>query len=411
MDVLEKWGALSRRQGNPLQFRGYNWNLADDILPMTKIKIWGEDIPFYHRMGVMGVYTECTKSWSVNGPGDYMEARLLWNVERPWREEFAAYCRKAFAEAAPFMEQYYLNLAERQSEGGIEAGSYWPFPLIFDNVFLTTQQKLLDKAAAVVRSRADVAERVRIASIPMETMKRFLTLRNAYMAFDFTKALAEFNGLQEYLRREIEKNGLAVCRTGAERYLDRFYREFLEKGKDCSTNGNRIEFQVPDVLPVMIDPFENGESFGFFRSDLKDQDFVRLKTISTTWDAQGLDGLRRGSVWYRIHFTLPKTAKNRETGFFLGGGDGQFHVWLNGRKLGVANGSLKPFIFSLNSSIKKEGENVLVIKVSRRSHAELGIGGLVYPSFIFSADKVNESENLMKEVDILPGWGGERTVK
>ena len=406
LDILEKWGALSRQQGNPILFRGYNWNLADNILPMTKIKIWGEDFPFYHRMGVIGVYNECSKSWSVNGPGDYLESRLLWNVERPWQEEFSIYCRKAFAEGAPFMEQYYLNMAERQSTGGVEAGSYWPFALIYDDAFLASQQKLLNKAAAAVQSRADVAERVRIASIPMETMKRFLTLRQAYLGFDFTKAETVFSGLQAYLQQEIDKNGMAVCRTGASRYLERFYKEFIEKGKENSTGDNRIEFQVPDVLPVMIDPFDNGESFGYYRSDLIDRDFVRLKTVSSTWDAQGLDGLRRGSVWYRIHFTLPKIPENREIGFFLGGGDGQFHVWLNGHKLGVANGSLRPFIFSLNPSVEREGDNVLVIKVYRRSHAELGIGGLVYPSFIFSTDKVNESENLIKEVDILPGWGG-----
>ena len=410
MDILSKWGNLSREQGNPITFRGYNWNLADNIMPMTKIKIWGEDFPFYHQMGVIGVYNENSKSWSVNGAGDYMEARLLWNVERPWREEFSTYCKKAFAEGAPLMERYYLNLAERQSTGGVEAGSYWAFPLIFDGEFVAEQWKLLNQAADAVKSQADAAERVRIASIPMETWNRFTAMRNAYLGFDFTKAVAEFEGMQNYLNKEIEKNGIAVCRYGAERYLDRFYKEYLDKGKECSTGSNRIVFQVPDILPTMIDPFDNGESFGFYRADLKDQDFVRLKTISSTWDAQGLDGLRRGSVWYRIHFTLPEDVKDREIGFFLGGGDSEFHVWLNGRKLSVARGSLRPFVFSLNPSVKKEGENVLVVKVYRKSHSELGIGGLVFPSFIFSSDKVQETQEPLREVDVLPGWGGERTV-
>ena len=407
-NVLEPWGELGRKQGNPIIFRGYNWNLADNILPTTKIGIWGEDIPFYHRLGALGMDNESVKAWAVNGPADWLEARLLWNAELPWREEFAAYCRSAFGQAAPFMEQYYLALAERQSAGGIEAGSYFGVALLHDDGFVASQQGWLDKAAEAAKDDAPAAERVRIASIPLETMRRFQAFRRAYLDFDFTKAEAEFNALKEQLRDEIGKNGFTVCRTGMG-YLDRFFGSFLEKGKQCSTGEARIEYRVPDVLPVMLDPLDAGESLGFYRSDLRDDGFIHLKTTGATWDMQGMDSFVRGAVWYRIRFALPESAKGREIGFFLGGGDGQFQLWLNNVKVAESIGTLRPFVYDLTPFVEHGGENALTVKVFRQARNELGVGGLMMPSFVFSADRVEETENrLILRERILPGGARER---
>ena len=407
-NVLEQWGELARRQGNPIHYRGYNWNLADNILPTTKLKIWGEDIPYYHRLGITGMFNESVKAWSVNGPSDWLEARLLWNAERPWRNEFAVYCEAAFAEAAPFMEPYYLALAERQSAGGVESGSYFFFPHLYDDDFLASRQAWLDQAAEAVQANAEAAERVRIASIPEETARRFLAFRRAYLAFDFTEAEAAFNGLKDHLREELGKNGFSVCRIGLS-YLDRFFGAFVERGKRCSTGGARIEFKVPDVLPVMLDPLDAGEALGFYRSDLRDDGFIPLKTTGAAWDAQGLDGFVRGAVWYRVRFSLPESAKDREIGFFLGGGDGQFQIWLNNVKTAESIGTLKPFVYDLTPFVKFGEENVLAVKVFRAARRELGVGGLMMPSFVFSADKVEETENrLMERERVLPGGARER---
>jgi hypothetical protein len=94
--VVEKWAALASGQGNRLSFYGYNWNLAESMMPYTKVRIWGEDLPFYHAHGIRGLTLESTKQWSVLAPSDYVFMRMAWDVSQDWRDLLRTYCEKAY---------------------------------------------------------------------------------------------------------------------------------------------------------------------------------------------------------------------------------------------------------------------------------------------------------------------------
>ena len=100
--ILDQWGKLHRKQGNPLFFRGYSFNLAETILPYTKLKIWGEDIPYYKKLGVIGIYNENFSAWSVLAPSDYLEAELTWNVNQDWRQVLKTLLQKCFWQRSSF---------------------------------------------------------------------------------------------------------------------------------------------------------------------------------------------------------------------------------------------------------------------------------------------------------------------
>ena len=66
------------------------------MLPYTKLKIWGQDLPYYYNLGVKGVYNEHVKSWAITGASDYLEVKMLWNVNSDWRKVLKKLLSKGF---------------------------------------------------------------------------------------------------------------------------------------------------------------------------------------------------------------------------------------------------------------------------------------------------------------------------
>lgn len=403
-DILEQWGNLSGRQGNNIFFRGYNWNLAENFLPYTKLKIWGEDIPYYKKMGVIGFYNEYSKAWSVLGPSDYLEAKLIWNASLDWKEVLSKYCRNAFGKGAPFIEKYYLMLADRQSRSGYEAGSYHSFGLMYDDNFVKESLALFAQAEKAAEKDSEKM-RVRFAAAPAEMLKHYLTFRKAYSSFDFVSAKKTFEQMKSELKQYEETDPNLICRN-AVKYLDRFYGKFMDESVKYSTGDYRVIFPLPDRLKTVFDSGNCGQTMNYFGTEINDMDYISTATYSSTWDAQGLMGYRSGSVWYRIPVELSDKLKNEPVGLFVGGADSIVRIWLNGEYAGMGQGFARPFQFDL-TGLCRTGGNLIVIQVQRYGNSEIGTGGLIYPSFLFTGPRLaNKAPKTEKLERVLPG--GER---
>ncbi len=399
--IVDQWGELHRKQGNYLFFRGYNWNLADNFLPYTKIKIWAEDLPYYHRLGVSGVYNECIKAWSVLAPSEYLEAKLTWNVNRDWKEVLKQYCRSAFGGGAPALEQYYLKLAERQSKAGYEAGSYHSFALMYDRKFVADCRALFEKAETAAETPMR-KQRVRFARIPLNMLSLFLDYRAAYCSFDFQTAEKKYEGMLGELRRYEKIDGNLVCRS-ASIYLKRFYGDFVKQSVKYSSGEYRMVFPLPEHLKATFDSDNCGQSLGLYKKALNDRDYLTLSTYSTTWDAQGLMGFRGGSVWYRVDFDLTETLAGKPLGLFVGGSDSVVRVWCNEQYIGMGRRFAKPFTFDLTDAASP-GKNQLTIQVQQYGSSEIGTGGLIYPSFIFTGPRLAQRTTHTETGErLLPG--------
>lgn len=401
-NILDKWGELP----NVKFFRGYNWNLAENFMPFSKIKIWGEDLPYYRQIGILGVRNESVRYWACLAPTNYVEARLLWDTEQDWRQLLDDFCRKAYGKGAPFMQEYYLMQTMRQTESGQEAGSYHAFPLIYDQAFITRANELFAKAKTAADTGAD-RERVEIAAIPLRQMQMFFDFRNALHQFDFATAQKHFDALKQdlegYLARE---QGLTS--HGAIIYLNRFWKESLEAMRTYSSGDYKIAFKIPDRLKTMLDPYDAGAEMGFFRPEINDENYITTATYSSTWDAQGLGGYVHGAVWYRVRF--PALAE-KTAGLLFGCIDSVVKVWCNGQYIGMGAGFAKPQAFDLTGTLVDQGENLLAIQVIHNSSSELGTGGIVYPAFVFTgpqlaqrAPKIDLSER------VLPGGAREKVA-
>ncbi|HVF09367.1 MAG TPA: DUF4838 domain-containing protein, partial [Abditibacteriaceae bacterium] len=405
-DVVQQWGKLAQKQGNLLTYRGYSWNLAENMLPYTKAKIWGEELPFYKKMGIVGLNVEATKMWAVQGHSDYIFMKLAWDTSLDWKQLLREYCRKAFGEGAAPMESYFRRLIDTQHNSGQEAGSYHAFHLIFNDAFVAAAEKDLSEAWRLAK-QPEEKTRVEYTGAAVEALKLYLDYHKATLEFDFPRVKKAYDAMQASWQKWYEVNTDLVANE-APAYLKRFLVQFVDQGLQYSTGDYKMIHRLPDVMPTMLDPEEVGHTMRYQAPDLDDSKFFKTKTYSTTWDAQGLTGLRKGAVWYRHRFTLPAEAKGKPIGLFIGGVEDEARVWLNGKVIGTSGRRFSfPSAFDLTDDIKAEGENVLVLQIVRNSAAnEIGVGGLMRPSFLFTGPRLElKAPQPLNLPEALPGGG------
>ncbi|MGE5138826.1 MAG: sugar-binding domain-containing protein, partial [Rudaea sp.] len=126
----------------------------------------------------------------------------------------------------------------------------------------------------------------------------------------------------------------------------------------------RIRMNLDGMWDFFVDPQQR------LRVGQLDQDGQpRQIKVPGPWQAQFQD-LRQytGVAWYRKRFSLSSRAAAHppsETTFVLhfGAVDYFATVWLNGVQIGEHEGGYLPFELVLNSALRIEGENELVIRV------------------------------------------------
>ncbi len=403
-DVVRQWARLSAEQGNVLIYRGYNWNLAENMLPFTKVRIWGEEMPFYKQNRIIGMNVEATKSWSILAPSDYVFMRLAWNADQDWRELLAEFCRNAYGKGAEPMRRYNLRLIETQHGAGQEAGSYHAFHLIYDMAWVEAARA--DIAAAMAAADTD-ADRTRIGYVAhnVEALALYLNYHRATMDFDFPGAKAAYDAMLAHWQAGYDMNTDIVANETPQ-YLRRFIQRFVDAGLKYASEPYKLVCRIPDELPTVFDPHSVGHRMQYQQPGINDSAFTRTRTYSTTWDAQGLAGLRSGAVWYRFWFELPETARHQPLGLFVGGVEDEARVWINGKPVGTSGrGFSVPFLFDLTDGVLPEGRNLLAVQVVRNSAAnEIGLGGIIRPCFLFTGPRLESpSPKPMELRRVLPG--------
>ncbi len=405
--IVEQWGALAREQGNPLVYRGYNWNLADNLLPYTKVRIWGEELPFYKEQDILGLNVEATKMWSVLAPSDYVFMRLAWNTQQNWKQLLREFCEKAYGQGADEMEQYHLALIERQHGAGLQAGSYHAFPLIYDADWIRNSLALIDQAAKAAKRR-DEKTRIGFTRHNVEALRLYLDYDRAAKTFDFPAAKRAFDALRAHWDKAYAQNTDLVANE-APHYLNRFIAKFVDEGLTYSSDPYRMILKVPDELPTHFDEqvIGHGDGFDYERPETDDTNWVKTRTYSSNWDAQGLAEHRVGAVWYRFRFTLPADLKNQPIGLFAGGFEDEMRIWINGQLVGTSGRRFSnPAVFDLTDGIQAGTENLLAMQVIRNSCAnEIGLGGILRPCFLFTGPRLeNKAPGPQLELRrVLPG--------
>jgi beta-glucuronidase len=129
---------------------------------------------------------------------------------------------------------------------------------------------------------------------------------------------------------------------------------------------------------AIVDPFDNGQSAGFFRNEKARNKSDRVEysfdaspvlNVPGDWNTQREQLLfYEGPVWYRREFTYRKRANTRVFVYF-GAANYRSAVYLNGEKLGEHEGGFTAFNFEA-TSLLRDGENFLIVEVSNVRRAD-----------------------------------------
>ncbi len=404
-NILEQWAQLHKEQGNPLWYYGYNWNLAENMFPYTKVRLWGEDLPYYHAMGVLGHNNEQDKAWSILGPHNHIMARLGWDIDTTWQDLLREYCNAAFGNAAEAMMKYYLLLDQTQTDAGVESGSFPTVPVVLDKEFVQEAKVVLAQAAR----DADTPfykRNVDWFGQSVFALEIYHKLLDAIHDADYESATNHYTSLLAHWQRYLDEDSNLVSRY-ATHYLNRWYmKPFLDKAVKHSTSDYRLLRQLPESLPTRFDPLNKGTLMGFAEPTLDHSKLPVTQTYRSTWDAQGLGTYRDGGVWYYDTFKLDKALdQDQGVGLFIGGVEDTAHVWVNGQYIGMKRGYIAPDVFDLTTHTKVDGENVLAIQIIRRGKVnEAGLGGMIHPSFIFVGPRLERVAPVVEPLRrVLPG--------
>lgn len=400
-NVLDLWGRLHEEQGNVMYYRPYSWNLADGYLPFTKLKIWGEEFPYFHKLGVDGILLNLYNDWAINGPHTYLAVRMAWDPTLDWKAVLRHYCVKAFGKGADAMERHFLAMAERQSRAGQEAGCVYPYPQIYDEAFLDEMDRLFAEAGKAADTDLE-RTRIAYAHLPLEHLRKYFAFRKDVDTLNLPAARETYQSIIDGIHTANVQNVQIVGQQGLG-FIGRFFQKFLDTGIQYSTGDYAIVHKIPDRLKTALDRDAYGQHLNYQGPEINDEHYFTTRTFGSTWDAQGLAGYRQGAVWYRVPFTLPAGQANY--GLFIGGVDNQVRVWCNGRFLGHARGGLTtPHVFDLTEAAEPGRENLLALQVIRVGNYELGTGGIMLPCFVFKGPRVERAigEN-ERPFRILPG--------
>ena len=79
--------------------------------------------------------------------------------------------------------------------------------------------------------------------------------------------------------------------------------------------------------------------------------------------------------WYRRHFAVPKDFPTADHVWLrFGAVDWQAEVWVNGRKVAGHEGGYTPFDADISDAVRRDGDNILVVRVVDPTDPDLPTG-------------------------------------
>lgn len=400
---LEDWA----KSGCEIGFWNYNWNLADGVMPYTRLRIIGEDWPLYRRLGFAGMFqNECSKALCNAAAHNYLQVRMLWDVSLDWKRETESFCRKAYGAGWREMYDYLMFLVERQRNCGDETGSFFGTGCIYSRADFLKMQSLVSTAERKAAAESE-KNRVRLSAYAVRQLGSYLDFREAEMDFRFADASNAVVRMMAAYEAENHRDTWSVC-YGEPSYVRANLAKFAFSAAHHSQGEYAILARLPERMRFQYDPDGNGESMNYASPLIRDEEFPELSTYRSTASRQGLTAFRHGDIWYRAKVRLPagSASEGKGVGFFLGGFDNKATLFVNGVKAGTGIGLGTPAVFDVTDFVRKDGgENSVVLRIRRDANWESMTAGILYPGFFFSGPRVAAQKDAAKDGFklVLPG--------
>ncbi len=379
-EEIAAWGQLTGKLG----FYVYNYNLADTLVPLSKIS-------YYKRLQVaaqranpkeLAWIFETIDSWSTHAPHLYLSVRLAWNSRLDIEAEMARYFRGFYGEAAEPMRRYWMRIDEAYDTGEVHTGSQYGLHRIWTPQMLAQSQADIDEAKRLARSDR-VRAAVAMAEGGLQCAQRFMDIWNCIGECRFVAAGKAQEALKLHvaeLKNHTEPNW--IHDRFALGYYTRFVGLTVDAGAAALDDGGELIARLPDAWRFQKDADRIGTQQGWWQPAFDDRSWMPMATFSRSWADYGI-GEYQGEAWYRTTFELPNQVPSGDLRLWFGGFDFNVEVYLNGQRLGGWLGFAKPAEFADIGKHLRPGKNQIAVRVAAGDLGELGTGGLLMPVMIY----------------------------
>lgn len=129
-------------------------------LPWPIVHTLRRDLPYLHRLGVMGVATQWTRNSAANGLAFYVASKLLWDTKIDVDALLTDFYQKAYGQAAAPMRQYH----ERLEQAAVESGVHIAMQSAFREMLELFSAKLLNELDGYLCAAERLAREPRAAA-------------------------------------------------------------------------------------------------------------------------------------------------------------------------------------------------------------------------------------------------------
>ena len=370
--VLDGWAAAAEQ----IAYRTYNYNLAECLVPFSKLSVWEHDIPYLRDKGCIGINLESLANWEIYGPHLYQSIRLAYDPDADSDAMMGDYFVKFYGpQAGPFMKQYWLSIDEAFTNMKCESGSFFALHLVYTPEFLKELTGLMGKGYKAAEGNKTYLARIAMTDQGLKNAVQYMQIRDAMNRGNFTTAKKIYDEL--YARNETEqKKGYGNHYTL--NYLERFVGAHVLAGAKAAAPPNKVLLVLPDKMKMEYDTAGDGVEKGYHMPGFDDSSWRHVTTYSNTLNAQGLPDAKN-ILWYRTSIDI--FSEHGPLSLFFTEVDGQaLTVYLNGRQVASLGKESRrmPFEIDITEAVEP-GVNAVAIRVDHRKITELFLGGIVRP--------------------------------
>ena len=391
--LFDRWTADGRR---PVVIYDYDPGKALDGLPAPLLHAIRHDLPYAHRRGAWGYWTDGDNAATVTHLNYYIRAKLMWNIHADVDALVRDYCVEFYGPAAEAVEQYIWTL-----EGTVETTRIhetWGRLILWREILtppvMARLDGLLDAAEAAARG-SDHQLHVWVLRKAHEHMAAYLEMDSAAVDGEFARAISWVDRMLA-LREEVKgKVGAAILYETPD-FRKRFrttmewhrlvYAQLAEQ-----TDGARgdLVIMLPRYWDFAPDPKDEGTVYQWYLPG-RNSSWDRID-VTAYWESQGYQDSEGwgywGKAWYRTSFRVPASAAGKPLHLTVGAVYCKgVWVWVNGVLVEYRprQDPRMPFDIDVTDAVTAGELNTVAILVNTETPGRNPRGGLHRRCFLWS---------------------------
>jgi len=348
LDLLNRWSALIP----DIYFYEYYYTDGFRQLPCNLVHAIRRDLPFKHRRGFKGVYTQYGNIWNTH-LNYYIAAKLLWDVHADVDALLDDFYHKFYAEAAGPMKAYYELISRILDETSEHlctcSGVGKDMRQIFTPDVVSRMRAHYEEAVSLAEDEL-VKARLEKIGLSIDYTERFMQYldeyTNATMALDpdlrkhaAAKAVQTIEALYGDVVADPGRYS-GVVAPGSYHWRGDLRRARVLAARQKVVPGAQIG-KLPDKWRFATDPQNQGVQQRWYEPEFDDSEWQTL-LATKHWEDQGHKDYD-GHAWYRTSLTLTAEHTAKPVSLHFAGVDAEAWVYLEGKQIGHHDGWDVPF--------------------------------------------------------------------